>query len=80
MYTIPDMNHKKAGKRKNCMVMDLDLGKTDVYLLNPDSRFCNSKQIKGSIALVYIKFSEKDKAFGIKYLESFGQVTKLDLD
>ncbi len=64
----------------SCQVMDLDLGKTDVYLLNPDSRFCNNKQVKGSIALVYIKFSERDKAFGIKYLERFGQVTKIDLD
>lgn len=66
--------------RGSCQAMDLDLGKTDVYLLNPDSRFCKSKKVKGSIALVYVKFSEKDKAFGIKYLESFGQVTKLDLD
>ena len=63
-----------------CQVMDLNLGKTDVYLLNPDSNFCNSKQVKGNIALVYIKFSEKDKVSGIKYLERFGQVTKIDLE
>ncbi|MBD5466334.1 MAG: hypothetical protein HDR22_11095 [Lachnospiraceae bacterium] len=63
-----------------CQVMDLNLGKTDAYLLNPDSNFCNSKQVKGNIALVYIKFSEKDEVSGIKYLERFGQVTKIDLE
>lgn len=64
----------------SCQVMDLNLGKTNVYLLNPASCFCNSKQVKGSIALVYVNFSEKDKVSGSKYLESYGQVTKIDLD
>lgn len=64
----------------SCQVMDLNLGKTDVYLLNPDSDFCHTKQVNGCIALVYIKFNEKDKLSGTKYLEHFGQVTKIDLD
>ncbi len=67
-------------EKVSCQVMDFRANKKAVYLLNPDSEFCRSRNVKGNVCLVYIKFEDKDALEGKEYLERYGKVTKMKLE
>ncbi|MBD5544600.1 MAG: hypothetical protein HDR01_10290 [Lachnospiraceae bacterium] len=67
-------------EKVSCQVMDFQANKKTVYLLNPNSKFCKSKNVKGNVSMVYVKFQEKDVIEGKKYLEKYGTVTKMKLE
>lgn len=66
-------------EKASCQVMDFRANKKTVYLLNPDSEFCRSKNVKGNISMIYIKFKDKDVLEGKEYLKKYGKVTKMEL-
>lgn len=67
-------------EKVSCRVMDFRTNKKAVYLLNPDSEFCRSKDVKGNVSMVYIKFKDEDMLQGKEYLKKYGKVTKMELE
>lgn len=66
-------------EKVSCQVMDSRANKKTIYLLNPDSEFCKSRDVKGSVSIMYIKFKDEDALKGKEYLEKYGIVTKMEL-